>query len=53
MHLTVYYRSDPLFFDRSGTLPRQPVFGKVGKICLIRRSGIPKRIGLSQRRWVH
>jgi len=47
-HLFVDGRSGPLFPISEGTLPCQPIFGKIGKMTFIRQTGILKLEGIWQ-----
>jgi len=42
------YQSGPVFQISQGTLPWQPILGKIGKPTFIRHPGILKRIRISQ-----
>jgi len=39
---------DNFFSIPQGTLPWQPILGKIGKLTFIRHPGILKRIGISK-----
>jgi len=47
-YLFVDDRSGPLFPIPQGTLPWQPILGKIGKMTFIQQANIPKRIGIWQ-----
>jgi len=47
-YLREFSRSGPLFPFRQGTLPWQPILGKIYEMTFIQHAGISKRIRLSQ-----
>jgi len=47
-YLRELYRSGPLFTISQGTLPWQPIFGKIGEMTFIQHAGVSKWIRISQ-----
>jgi len=47
-YLFVYDLSGPLFPIPQGTLPWQPILGKIGKMTFIWQAGVPKRVRIWQ-----
>jgi len=48
MYLHVWCQSRPVFLILQGTLPWQPILGKIGEMTFMQHSGILKRIGILQ-----
>jgi len=52
-YLIEHHGSGPIFPIALGTLPRQPILGQHLQMTFIRHAGVPKRNGISERRWPH